>query len=508
MIRCLVALFLCLAVVRGATAAADEDAATIACRNAPTRHCLIQWASKESKEIREESRLSHALAAIAEAQAEAGEFEAAQASIDSMSAFYSKPLPPVYVAQAMAQAGGYDSALAMAKKIAESDQRSLAFDFIAEVAVGAGYPRTARNALDMALASAREIPEGSNQRRAILNAAEIFHSLGDDQTIHDLVDRFLKRAGAISANDERERTLNLVAALYALTGDFDAALATARDVHDEELQSWILLRIAEAQYKAGLAVAARTTLDAALKSGERSSESRSRDVARAGAINLLAENGEIQAALATAGRIEQGGLLAQLLSSMAFHLPDSPNNGGGREVLATILAMAEALDDAQWYAQTSVSIGVAQSRFGETETARKTFQRAITAVTDVEDASLRSSVYVNVATRLYSAGYVEQSQSAFDAALANAEPLPDSFGRDMAYKSIVGGYAEVGNFAMALAMKEKYLGSGWGNFALVSIAEAQAKSGTVAEALATVADIDAADQRVDALIRIAEALPR
>jgi predicted negative regulator of RcsB-dependent stress response len=481
----------------------------IACRSSPTRHCILELALAALEEIDEESAAYHALVAISEAQAKAADFEAAAATMDRTGVLYSKPSPRVSLARLMAEAGRYDAARAMAEGISDADDRALAFLEIGEIATRAGRADLAENAFEASLAIAASLPNGRQARDSILQLSESWARAAAVAAERHITPVVRRAISAANTDAEREESIAVLAAVYALAGNIDAAFTAFRSLHDADLSARVQIRIARAQARSGNLVGARATLNAALARLDHVQDRDSRDVIRSRAAEFLAANGNVSAAVAMVDAMEGGFFRAQWLMLMAHEISTMPNTGSAREEIAAVLRATEKMDDAQMRALTLWSAAGVQAKIGDVTSARANVAAALATVGRIEEASLRAMVYGNFGAMLAREGYRDESQAAFDDALMTADKIVDVGGlggREMALLSIARNQAEVGNIAAARSTIERDVDHRWRNIVLVSIAEAQAKAGKVRDALASAYQIEDPRSRVDAFSRIANQL--
>jgi len=478
----------------------------IVCRSSPTRHCILELALAAAEEIDEESAAYHALTAISKAQAKAAEFEAAAATMDRVGALYSKPSPRVNLAELMAEARRHDAAWATAESVSDADDRALAFLKIGEIAAKAGRVDLAENAFEASLTTAASLPNGRQARNFILQLSESWARTTVASAERQIPPVVLRAIDAADTDADREASIAVLAAVHALAGNIDAASAAFRNLHDADLRIRVQIRIAAAQVRSGDVVGARATFNAALAKIDQVQNRDSRDVIRSRAAEFLAANGELGAAVATVSTMEGSGFRAQWLMLMADNIATMTNTGSARNDIAAVLREAERIEDAQLRALLLLSVARAQAKEGNVVSARDNAAEALATVEQIEEESLRAMVYSNFGVMLARAGYRNESQAAFDDALTTADKIADVGGLEMALMSIARNQAEVGNIAAARSIIERDVQHRWQSIVLVSIAEAQARSGQVMDALVSADEIEDPGHRVDAFTRIANQL--
>jgi tetratricopeptide (TPR) repeat protein len=478
----------------------------IACRSSPSRHCILELALAAAEETDEESSTYHALVAISEAQAKAGDFEAAAATMDRIGTLYSKPSPRVNLAQLMAEGGRYDAARAMAERIVEADDRALASLMIGEAATKAGRFDLAQSALEASLATAASLPNDLQWRAFILELAEAWAPSAAASADRAMAPVIVKAIGAASTEADREQATALLAAVHAAAGEIDEAAAALQTVHDPDLFARVQTRMAKAQGQSGDVVGARARFNAVLAKIGRIQSRDSRDVIRSRAAAFFAANHDVRAAMAIIDTMEDNGFRRDWLMRIIDENLAGEDREFARDLIAAVLRSAQRIDDAQSRALTLWSVARAQAKIGEVLAARESIAAALAAVRRIEDTSLRAMVYANFGAMLDRAGFRDESPASFDAALATAEGIADVGMREMAMLSIAKRQAEVGNFAAARSTIEHDATNGGRDIVLVSIAEGQGRAGKVVAALATADEIEDPRSRVEAFTRIANQL--
>jgi tetratricopeptide (TPR) repeat protein len=459
------------------------------------------------EKIDEDSGKYDALAAISNAQAQAGEFEAAAATVDRIHAVYSWPPPALTLARLMAEAGRYDAAWAVAGKIANVNDRAQTLLAIGKAATKAGKPDLAQNAFAASLATAALLPNDSRFHNLMLDLAEVWAAVSPIAADRQITPVVAKAISAANAEADGEESIALLGAVHALCGQVDAARAILPSLHDPDLIARVRTRIAQAQARSGDAAGSRATLSAALADIDRVHSPYDRDEIRA----LVAANEDLSAAVALVNTMEDGSGRALRFGLLGYDISTLPNTESARDTIPAVLRAIEKIDDAQTRALMLWSVACFQAKAGDVASARDNVTAAMATIGRIESAFSRATAYGDFGFMLAHAGYRDESEAAFDDALMAADRIVDVAGlgdRELARMSIASNQVEAGAIAAARSTMERGLGHGWRNILLASIAGAEAKAEKVSDALTTADQIEDPRYRVEAFTRIANQLPQ
>ena len=360
-------------------------------------------ALEAAREIADADDRSRALAAVAQAFAQAGQTELAQqaaqqalaAAREIRSRYRSRALAAL--AQALAQAGQPELAQQAAQQALEAfgeisslDERSKTLvDVVAQAFAQAGQPK-------QALAAAREFPDERDRSTVLVAVAQAFTKAGQPQ-------QALEAARAIPAVRSRSPALADVAEAFAQAGQPKQALAAAREIPDERDRSTVLVAVAQAFTKAGQP-------QQALEAARAIPAVRSRSPALADVAEAFAQAGQTELALETA-----------------------------REIGITPLRSGALADVAEAFAQA-----------GLTEQAEQAAQQALEANTEANPSTLLA-----VAQTFTQAGLTEQAEQAAQQALAAAREIANDDSRSNSVVSVAEAYAKLGNLYEARRLADE-----------------------------------------------------
>ena len=450
------------------------------------------------------------LRAIAEAQADAGEFGHALAIARDIEAAYTRAGTLRAITEAQADAGDFKEALASARSIEDAYTRAGTLRAIAEAQADAGDFKEA-------LASARSIEDAYTRAGTLRAIAEAQADAGDFKEA-------LASARSIEDAYTRAGTLRAIAEAQADAGNargaadtFTEALASARDIEDAYARAGTLRAIAEAQARAGdfegaLAIA-RNIEDVRIFDEELQEEvvrNSSTETLRAMA-EAQADAGDFERALASARSIEAASTRAGTLRAIAEAQVTSDNARGAADIFTEALAGARSIEVAGTRAYSLRFTAEAQARAGD-------FKAALAIARSIEVAGTRAETLGRIAGAQARAGD-------FKAALAVARSIEDvciwhddgrgdvwegghTEVRDEAFKAIAEAQANAGDFKGALASARSIEVAYTRASALRAIAEAQARAGDFKAALAVARSVDDAFTRARTLGAIAEAQAR
>lgn len=398
----------------GVQAHADEDA----CIAAPTASCLTDLALA-SVGRNDSDRFSFALLSIAGAQAKAGQIDAALATARGIAESNMRNAAMREIAVTQAKARSFNAALTTAQGIDHAFLRAVAFADVAMVQEEAGQLGAYKSTIELALAATRSIEDGSRSSvllmiataqakagdfeaalataRGIDNAgggravalaaiAEAQIKAGETGAGMSTFDAAL--AAARSQTDYRGFTIQQVATAQAKAGKFDAALANARTIDEDNSRANAFSAIAAAQAEAGEFAAALSTIEAALAVARRVDKD-SRDLSLWFVAKAQVQARELDAASGTVRGILNAGYRAMAFSEIAA---------------------------AQW-------------EFGQTVAARSTIDAALAAARAEEFDGARLGALSDIALTQFKAGEI-------DAGLTTARGIDDGNGRGVAYAKI------------------------------------------------------------------------
>jgi tetratricopeptide (TPR) repeat protein len=460
----------------------------IACRLSLSRHCILELALAALEEIDDAPARYGALVTVSRSQARAAEFEAAAATVDRITVAYSWPPPRVTLVRLMAEAGRYEAARAMAEKIARADDRAMALLAIGGAATKAGRADLAQNAFAASLAAATSQPNDLRSRNFIFDLARTWAKVAPASADREITSAFAKAIGAANASADREQSTATVATIHALCGQVDAAVATLRELHDTDLIAGVETQIASARARTGDVAATRAN-----------------QIQNGASRDGISSAAEFSAVVETASAIEDVNFRAIEFMLIAHSISTMADTGDARREIVAVLREAEKISDPQSRAQILWAVAQVQAKAGDRASARHTLTSILVTVDEIENFDLRATVFANFGIAMERGGYSEESKSAFESALRAADRVTDVLDARMdAIASIARSEAEAGNIAAARSIMEGLVEHRLRDKVMVSIAEAQAKSGHIAEALISADEIEDPGHRVDAFTRIAD----
>ena len=424
------------------------------------------------------------LRAIAEAQADAGDFKEALASARSIEDADTRAGTLHAIAEAQADAGDFKEALASARSIEDADTRAGTLRAIAEAQAHAGNARGAADTFTEALASARDIEDAYARAGTLRAIAEAQAHAGDFEgalaiarNIED-VRIFDEELQEEVVRNSSAHALRAMAEVQADAGEFERALASARDIEDAGTRAYSLRAIAEAQVTS--------------------------DTVR-GSADIFAE------ALASARDIKDAGARACALRAIAEAQVTSGNAHGSADIFAETLASARDIEDAGTRAYSLRFTADAQARAGD-------FKAALAIARSIEDAGTRAETLGRIAeaqaracdfkAALTVARSIEDVCIEHDDGWGGVSKGDDTEMRDEAFKAIARAQADAGDFKGALAVTRSIVVAYTRACALGFTAEAQARAGDFKAALAVARSVEDAYTRAKTLGAIAEAQAR
>ncbi|MGW2107619.1 NACHT domain-containing protein, partial [Streptomyces sp. NPDC001948] len=416
---------------------------------------------------------AHALVSVAEALADAGRYEDAAALADEAAATARDITDPnhraramVFVAEALAGAARYEDAAAIARDITDPDHRGRALVSVARALAGAERYVDAAVLADEAAATARDITDPNHRARAMVFVAEALAGAERYVDAAALADEAAATARDIARSEHRAHALISVAEALAGAGRHEDAAAIARDITNPNIRAHALISVAEA----------------------------------------LAGAGRHEDAAAIARDFTDPNIRAHALISVAEALA-----GAGRDVDAAALvdeaaATARDITDPDHRAHALISVAEALAGAGRGEDAAALVDEAAATARDITDPGTRGRALVSVAEALAGAGrYVD--------AAATARDITDPDQRGHALVFVARALAGAGRYKDAAATARDITNLKDHTLTLVFVAQALADAGRhddaavlADEAAATARDITDPNYRARALASVAEAL--
>ena len=391
-----------------------------------------------------------ALSEIAGAQMEAGDFDSALVTAQTIASTQHRVMILGEIAGAQVEAGKIDDALAIMLDISDEDDRA---EVLSDIAVAQAKMGDFDNALD----TARSINSAYTHAWTLREIAVVQEKAKNRSSARDIFSAALSVAQSVDGEHLRTGVLRDIAVARAEVGDYDAALDTVRIINSDTFAS-----IPDDCFEHLCKIAAAPT-KAEYKS--------------------LA-----------------GGACAVMLSNLRSSGGLS-NHADDWLLIGIVHSVAEQVSDARAWALRDIAM--AQAKAGKTSLARETFSAALSAVQCVVNRADRAEVLFSIAEGRAQIGDFNES-------FIIARNISDAHYRAAALRVIASAQAESGDalsawvtFAAALSAARSVDNVNDRANALIRIAEAQAKFGDVDNALTIVQNFNAAYNRNSGLRQIA-----
>ena len=411
---------------------AIEDAAVLACPQAPNPACLLFLAVVTAGKIEFDFNRDWALVEIAAAQAKVG-----------------------YVKEA----------LATVERFEDPEVRVFALASIAEVQAENGDVRQAEATLAAALVTA-EKTKGAEVRALALAA------IARAQAKAGYFEEAFATTGQIEDPETRIRTLVAIAPTQARVGLIREALATVEKLEGTNRVSALVL-IAGVQAGNGDVKEGEAILAAALVTAEKTKGAE--DLAAALYAITQAEAGYFEEAFAITEKIEYPEIRARLLTAIAWFQAENGDIREAEATLATALVTAEKTKNVEDLASVLSNIAFVQAKASY-------FEEAFATTRQIEDPETRTWLLTAIALFQAENGDVREVETTLAAALVTAEKIKDAEVPTSALSAIAHAQAKVGYFEEAFATTEQIEDPETRTRALALIAEAQAKNGDIRKA--------------------------
>ncbi|HUN09550.1 MAG TPA: NB-ARC domain-containing protein, partial [Aggregatilineales bacterium] len=464
-----------------------------------------------------------------------GQHELARAGADSMRAPKARAGAWTQIGSMLTKLGSsaaeqaWECGLAAAHTLRFADERDWALSAIAEARAQAGQYEAAEGI-------ARRIDQADERASALMAIAEARAQAGQYEASQVVFSEAEDIARGIESADERAWALRAIAEARAKTGQYEAAEGIARGIESAYERVWALSAIAEAQAQAGQYEASQAMLSEA----EGIAREMERAYERARALRAIAEarakTGQYEAAEGIARGIEETGARAMALMAIAEARAKTGQYEAAEGIARGIeesdmrawalMAIAEARTQAGQYepaegiargieradarAWALSAIAEARAQAGQVEASQAVFSEAEGIARGIERAYERARALMAIAEA--QAGQYEASQAVFSEAESIARGIEETVARAMALMAIAEARAKTGQYEASQAVFSEVEGIARGiesayerASALSAIAEARAKTGQYEAAEGIARGIDQADARASALRAIAEA---
>jgi tetratricopeptide (TPR) repeat protein len=526
--------------------APQDDAA--ACRQAPTKRCVIAMATQAASERRGNGDHPNIdLLDVARAQATAGDITGALALTDDIGANYNYVNYHDFLVWLAGVPGAVEqrqAILAAAARIPSDFHRTLTLEQIAKTFITGGHLEAARDAFRSATALANATETLFERATGLAEIAKKAAAAGEFPAAREAVYLALETAKMPVTPSVRSQVRASVAETLASMGDIEAALRIEATISDQADRVTTLARIAEAQAAAGnrteaeesihtaLAAAAardRPLLLARIASAEikaddranaadmievllamaqRMADPQQRAFALYQVAALQADRGDFEAALATAASIEDRTSVTHeekqaTTSNGTLSLWNSVTMKIGQRELAlqriadaqlragavqAALATVAMNSEPYWRAGALSDLAKARLEADDIEAARATARAAVAAFGEV-DIALKGSLTFplrEVFGTLVAVGDI-------DTAVATAMTIADARRRSDALGEIAAAWGKTADLAAVERMKTPFVRA----VAFVGVAMQRADGGDVAVSREAIAGALAASAEVD-----------
>ena len=380
---------------------------------------LWEAAEATARAIEDADTRAYALISVARAQAEAGLWDAATTTARAIENADTRAYALSAVAKAQAAAGLWDAATTTARAIEDADTRAYALISVARAQAEAGL-------WDAATTTARAIENASPRASALSAVAKAQAAAGERSVALALLDEAVTTARTIENVDTRAYTLSTVAEAQAAAGLWDAATTTARVIEQEYTRASALSAVVQTQAAAG-------AWDAAITTARAIEDASTRARALGAVAKAQAAAGAWEAATTTARAIEDASTRARALGAVA----KAQAAAGAWDAATTT---ARAIEDASTRAEALGAVAQAQAVGGERSAALALLDEAITTTRAIEAAS----------TRAYALRAVAQAQVAAglrDEAMTTARTIEDADTRASTLSAVARAQAAAGEYA-------------------------------------------------------------
>jgi len=388
------------------------------------------------------------------------------------------------------------------RKIADAADRSKLLLEVAGALAKIGKHNEIQPIVQEALEAVRTIPDAGARSRALDKAAVTMAGAGRPREAAQIAEEALAARGG-----DADGRVNMLVEISL----FAEARAAALQLNGPEQRAKALIGIAQAMVQAGQREEAAQTVNSAVEAAARVEFSlRGRYTVHAQIMEMLADSGRTDEALAIARRVENGDRESPLVW-IARALANAGKHEDAARVACEALALARAMPDADRRAAALIEIGEALAASGGSAQAGSLAQEALTALGGEGNYSRLDQILA----LLVKAGKHAEAKHVADRELTAIQALKPGNPSNLALANalLVGAVAKSGTSAetrqaaraaLEAAQQRKFEWEANRAWLLLNIVGAVARAGKGDEALESAAEIANPVIRIRALVRIAE----
>jgi tetratricopeptide (TPR) repeat protein len=504
---------------------------------------LTELALRVARDLGDNRSRASALAAVAEALAEAGQVDQARAiAEDALTAGYAVPEPwwaesAATAIRVLAKVGQQErarreteNAIAGARSILDGWARARALALLAVALAGMGQEEQASVIVEEAHVAVLAPAAYGVRAESILRVAMALAEKGHEVQAQSAAEEALRIARKISG-EWRVSELAHGAGMLAEAGQIERALEVARELADHNWRAEALAEITRALVKAGQIERAQAIAKEALTAGHAVTDSSSRARALAWAAGALAVAGELKLGLEVVGemaddtdrlralvglaldlvrtgQVERARAVAQDALAAAYAITDDASRTSALPYLADIFSQAGQIDQAlgvtreitnqQRRADALTGAAKALVKAGQIERARAVAQDALAAAHAIIDDAVRAYALAQTTLALADAQKEEQARAIAQDALAAARAITESTSRADALAYAASVLARIGQSEQAQIVAQHALTAAhaiadgrWRAYVLARVTEALAMAGQVKQAQEVADDTNA-----------------
>jgi peptidoglycan hydrolase-like protein with peptidoglycan-binding domain len=406
---------------------ADPTRDAAPCFAQPTPRCLLVEAVESAKAVFKDELRDWAWGEILAAQARAGLAEAAMVTARRISDPRLIVVALREIAEALADAGETDAALAAVDIIPDAAKRLEAFGTIAEIQAGLAANGHFASIVERAEALLRGAGDAVDTVKYLTRFALLYDSLGRPESARRYMREAERAADTLRDPAKKSAALRHVAIARAEMADPDGARRLIDDTVSGSDRTPVLTSVATAHARNGAA-------DKALATAQEIEAGRYRAVALSSVASMLAHGGDpdhaasaLDEARAVAGEIKLPYARSFAASRVAMALLDMATASGTG--FTDVLRAADAIEDETLRAYTLWAVATEQRRAGDREAAESTEVIAREAVDTIKSRLSRVWLYGDLVRSFAEAGETEPAWRAFNDGLAIARDINNAWGR-------------------------------------------------------------------------------
>ncbi|XVQ11365.1 tetratricopeptide repeat protein [Spirillospora sp. CA-255316] len=417
----------------------------------------------------------HTLLLLAEAVAEAGEYQWAETIARSITEIARQSHALRSVAENVAKTGDYQWAETIASSIASAEDQAVALVAAANAAADTGKRQRAREILEQAEAIARTITDPYGLRaRAFMSIARAVAEVGDHQQAHEFLRRAETQTRLLGDLGELFLLVPLVDAIAA-TGDFRWAETVARSITAPDRRAEALQSLAGVVAEAGDHQGAEAIAGSITDPGGQAS-------ALGAVARAAARAGDHKRAETIAHSLTEPICQVETWAILVETMAEAGNHRQARKLLEQAETTTRSIADPYWQVWALIDVARAVASMGDGLRAPQVLEDAEKIAHTITDSDQKAWALINIAQDYANLGDSLRAREVLEDAEKVARSISEPNDQEHALTAVATGIAETGDHHRAETAVRSITAPLRQASALAQVAEAIAQAGELQQA--------------------------